>query len=262
MIKHLNRGPLLAILLLLAVSFTPAQARQSSHETLVDVAAGNDQFSTLVAAVKAAGLVETLNGDGPFTVFAPTNDAFAALPAGTVEELLKPENKDKLVAILTYHVVPGRIQASDLLGASSAETVNGQSVSVGLRVDNANVVATDIEASNGIIHVIDAVLLPEESASSARAMRMIDGAIQRGAALYNDGQAAACAAVYEVAASALLMYDEELPREAQMALRAAMRDSARMHDASDRAWAMRRGLDRAAMALAGPLARTSLVRDH
>jgi len=259
--SFLSRGPLMAVLFLLAAWATPAQARQSNHDTIVDIAAGNDQFSTLVAAVKAAGLVDTLNGDGPFTVFAPTNDAFAALPSGTVDNLLKPENRDQLISILTYHVVPGRIEVSDLLAASSAETVNGQSVPVGLRVGNANVIATDIEASNGIIHVIDTVLLPE-APTSAKAMRMIDGAIQRGAALYNDGQAAACAAVYEVAASALLMYDEELPREARMALRAAMQDSARMHDADDRAWAMRRGLDRAAMVLAGTSARAEASRDH
>ena len=106
------RGLIMAVLLLMSAWLTPAHARQGSHDTIVDVAAGNDQFSTLVAAVKAAGLVDKLNSDGPFTVFAPTNDAFAALPAGTVDELLKPENRDQLVSILTYHVVPGRIEAS------------------------------------------------------------------------------------------------------------------------------------------------------
>lgn len=276
-----QRGPLMAALFLLAAWTTPVDARQSGHDTIVDIAAGADQFSTLVAAVKAAGLVDTLNGDGPFTVFAPTNDAFAALPAGTVESLLEPENRDQLVAILTYHVVPGRIEASDLLGATQAETVNGQAVPVGLRVGNANVIATDIEASNGIIHVIDAVLIPEASgaskalgaseasgapgasgARSAKAMRMIDGAIQRGAMLYNSGQAAACAAVYEVAASALLMYDDELPRGARMALTRAMRESARMHSAEDRAWAMRRGLDQVVMAMNGPAATTTALESH
>lgn len=257
------RGPLMAALLLMAGWLAPAEARQSSHDTIVDVAVGADQFSTLVAAVKAAGLVDTLNGDGPFTVFAPTNEAFAALPAGTVESLLEPENRDQLVAILTYHVVPGRIEASDLLGATQAETVNGQAVPVGLRVGNANVIATDIEASNGIIHVIDAVLIPETpSTASAKAMRMIDGAIQRGAMLYNNGQAAACAAVYEVAASALLMYDEELPREARMALTRAMRESAQMHSAEDRAWAMRRGLDQVVMAMNGPSVTTTALESH
>lgn len=134
--------------------------------TIVDIAAGNESFSTLVTAVKAAGLAETLSGNGPFTVFAPTNDAFAKLPEGTVESLLKPENVDKLRAILTYHVVPGKVMASDVVGLDSAKTVQGQSVSIaagndGVAIDDANVIKTDIEASNGVIHVIDTVILPK-----------------------------------------------------------------------------------------------------
>ena len=251
-------GPLFAFLLL-ASGFVPQADARQSHNTIVDIAAGADQFSTLVAALQAAGLVDTLNGDGPFTVFAPTNDAFAALPAGTVAELLKPENRNQLVSILTYHVVPGRIAAADLLSTTAAETVNGQRVPVGLRIGEANVVYTDIEASNGIIHVIDRVLLPAAAGdASARAMRMIEGAIQRGAPLYNAGQVSACVAVYEVAASAVLMYEDELPREARMALTNAMRESSRLHSTDDRAWAMRRGLDRAAMVLTGPVAARSL----
>ncbi|MEO1550846.1 MAG: fasciclin domain-containing protein [Pseudomonadota bacterium] len=132
---------------------------------IVDVAAGAGSFNTLVAAVQAAGLVETLKGPGPFTVFAPTDEAFAALPAGTVESLLLPENKDQLVAILTYHVVPGTTRAADLAGQRlSVATVNGANVHIdgrdGVKVENATVTAADIEASNGVIHVIDAVLLP------------------------------------------------------------------------------------------------------
>ncbi|MEM0954665.1 MAG: fasciclin domain-containing protein [Pseudomonadota bacterium] len=132
---------------------------------IVGVAAGNEDFSTLVAAVKAAGLVETLQGEGPFTVFAPTNAAFAALPEGTVDMLLKPENKDKLVAILTYHVVPGAVYAKDVTALSSAESVQGDSIDImvssgKVMVDNATVVATDIAATNGVIHVIDSVIMP------------------------------------------------------------------------------------------------------
>ena len=133
-------------------------------KTIVDVAAGNPDFSTLVTAVKAAGLVETLSGDGPFTVFAPTNEAFAKLPAGTVEDLLKPENKEKLVAVLTYHVVPGKVMAADVVKLDSAKTVNGKAIDIdtasGVKVDNATVTATDVAASNGVIHVIDTVILP------------------------------------------------------------------------------------------------------
>ena len=131
---------------------------------IVAVAVGNGSFNTLVAAVKAAGLVETLQGPGPFTVFAPTDEAFAKLPKGTVEELLKPENKAKLVAILTYHVVAGKVMAADVK-TMKAKTVNGQSLDVkvtdgGVTVDKAKVVTTDVAASNGVIHVIDTVLLP------------------------------------------------------------------------------------------------------
>ncbi len=134
--------------------------------TIVDVAAGNEEFSTLVAAVQAAGLVETLSGDGPFTVFAPTNAAFEALPAGVLDALLLPENKDTLVKILTYHVVAGEV-TSDRIGAGNVPTVEGQTVAVtteggGVQVNGANVIATDVEASNGVIHVIDAVILPPD----------------------------------------------------------------------------------------------------
>jgi uncharacterized surface protein with fasciclin (FAS1) repeats len=137
----------------------------AAKQDIVAIAAGADNFKTLVAAVKAAGLVETLQGEGPFTVFAPTDEAFAKLPAGTVEGLLKPENKEKLVAILTYHVVPGKVMAADVK-TMKAKTVNGQELSVvvadgKVTVDKANVVKTDIVGTNGVIHVIDAVVLPK-----------------------------------------------------------------------------------------------------
>ncbi len=133
---------------------------------VVDVAAENGSFNTLLAAVKAAGLVETLKGDGPFTVFAPTDEAFAALPEGTVDMLLKPENKDKLIAVLTYHVVPGKIMASEVMKLDSAVTVQGEAVMVGMdhgsvMINKAEVVMADVEASNGVIHVINGVLLPK-----------------------------------------------------------------------------------------------------
>jgi transforming growth factor-beta-induced protein len=132
---------------------------------IVDTAVGAGTFKTLAAALTAAGLIETLKGKGPFTVFAPTDDAFAKLPAGTVENLLKPENKDQLVAVLTYHVVAGSVKAADVVKLTSAKTVNGADVKItvsgsSVKVNDANVVTTDIEASNGIIHVIDAVILP------------------------------------------------------------------------------------------------------
>lgn len=136
--------------------------RPAEEKTIVETAASVKDFSTLVAAVKAAGLVEALQGDGPFTVFAPTNDAFAKLPEGTVETLLKPENKDKLVAILKYHVVSGKVVAGDVLKAMSVETLEGSKANIGLTIGGANIIKTDIGCSNGVIHVIDSVILPPE----------------------------------------------------------------------------------------------------
>ncbi|MBG9378202.1 fasciclin domain-containing protein [Panacibacter sp. DH6] len=170
--KHLFKAGLLAF-----VMFTTVSAIAQSKD-IVDVAAGSKAHTTLVAAVKAAGLVETLKGKGPFTVFAPTNDAFAKLPAGTVETLLKPENKAKLTSILTYHVVAGNLDAAAVMdaikkgnGKAVLTTVNGQTLTAA--IDNgkvkltdenggaAYVTATDLKASNGVIHVIDAVVLPK-----------------------------------------------------------------------------------------------------
>jgi transforming growth factor-beta-induced protein len=144
-----------------------SHAARPAAKDIVDTAVSAGSFKTLVAAVKAAGLVDTLKSAGPFTVFAPTDEAFAKLPAGTVETLLKPENKAKLQAILTYHVVPGAVKAADVVKLSGAGTVQGQRVDIkvadgNVMVDGANVIKTDIETSNGIIHVIDSVILPSE----------------------------------------------------------------------------------------------------
>jgi uncharacterized surface protein with fasciclin (FAS1) repeats len=140
-------------------------ASVASAADIVDVAVGAGSFNTLVAAVQAADLVDALKGEGPFTVFAPTDEAFAALPAGTVESLLLPENKDQLVAVLTYHVIPGKVMSGDIAGQTLAvETLQGSTVDInatsGVMVDGATVVQADIEASNGVIHVIDRVILP------------------------------------------------------------------------------------------------------
>ena len=151
------------------VSWVAVDSTRAAHheKDIVDTAVAAGQFNTLVAAVQAAGLVETLKGDGPFTVFAPTDAAFAKLPAGTVDNLLKPENKDQLVAILTYHVVPGKVMSSDIAGKKTeAKTVQGSMLDIdatsgGVKVDNANVVGADVITSNGVIHVIDAVVIPQ-----------------------------------------------------------------------------------------------------
>lgn len=164
----MNNAIKLASAALITVFFTTSVIAHNHGDKMdiVDTAASNEDFSTLVAAVKAAGLVDALKGEGPLTVFAPTNAAFAKLPAGTVESLLLPENKDKLVQILTYHVVAGKVMAADVVNVSSAATLEGSSVTVtvadgGVKIDDANVVKTDIMTSNGVIHVIDSVIIPE-----------------------------------------------------------------------------------------------------
>ena len=144
--------------------FISVNANAQSKD-IVGLAVGNENLSTLVAAVKAGGLVETLQGDGPFTVFAPTDEAFAALPEGTLEMLLKPENKDKLVSILTYHVVAGKVMSTDLSNGQKAKTVQGEDVNVSIsygnvKISGAKVVAADVKAKNGVVHVIDKVILP------------------------------------------------------------------------------------------------------
>ena len=170
--KHPITRILSGAALIVALTFS-ALATAGHHEEnkqasadIIDVAVSAGQFETLAAALSAAGLVETLKGDGPFTVFAPTDAAFAKLPVGTVESLLKPENKDKLTAILTYHVVAGNVKAADVVKLKSATTVNGSSVAISVvdgsvRIDDATVIKTDIGASNGTIHVIDSVILPK-----------------------------------------------------------------------------------------------------
>lgn len=159
------RRPLVTALALATALMVSACAQPTRSPDIVDVAQSAGQFDTLVAAVSAADLVDTLSGPGPFTVFAPTDAAFAALPAGTLDTLLQPENKDQLTSILTYHVVSGRITAADLAGKRlRVKTVNGDTLHIdgrnGVRVNQSNVVTADVAASNGVIHVIDRVLLP------------------------------------------------------------------------------------------------------
>lgn len=146
--------------------------KEHNHHNIVEVASDTENLSTLVAAVQAAGLVETLSGDGPFTVFAPTNEAFEALPEGTLESLLQPENRDQLVQILTYHVVAGEVMSTDLSDGMMAETVEGSQISISIAdgtvsINDATVIAADVEASNGVVHVIDSVILPPEDNSSS-----------------------------------------------------------------------------------------------
>lgn len=158
------RNTLFAITATIAMT---GAAFAGSKQDIVDTAVGAGTFQTLVSAVTAADLVDTLKSEGPFTVFAPTDEAFAALPEGTVETLLLPENKDQLIAILTYHVVPGKVMSTDLSDDMTATTVQGGDIMIdlddGVKINEATVITADIETSNGVIHVIDAVILPPQS---------------------------------------------------------------------------------------------------
>ena len=238
------------------IATAAAQHPSRSTPTIPQVAKTAGQFTTLLAAVDAAGLTPTLVGRGPFTLFAPTDEAFKRLPNGTVAELLKPENLEKLRTILTYHVIAGRVTAAQARGVRSAETVANLEVRITdmngeLRINDATVRIADIPASNGIIHVIDRVLLPPDArasesgtVASGSATSLIDYAIDRGAPLYNDGQPASTVAIYEVTANALLSFtDREVPDEAKRGLRAALRES--RGTPRERAVALRRALDSA-----------------
>ena len=163
----LNRYKIIAVLIVFGLVMTAHAGSHKGKMDVVDTAVSAGSFGTLVAAVKAAGLVDTLKGEGPFTVFAPTDDAFAKLPEGTVENLLKPENIDQLKSILTYHVVPGKVMAEKVTTLKEAKTVQGSKAKIKVEdgtvmVDKAKVIATDVKSSNGVIHVIDKVILPKE----------------------------------------------------------------------------------------------------
>ena len=211
------------------------------------IKAGN--FKTLVAAVKAAGLVDALSGDGPLTVFAPTDDAFAKLPAGTVESLLKAENKAKLASILKYHLVAGRVYSTDALAAGKATTLQGDTVKIAVNgstamVNGAKLVATDLDASNGVIHVIDSVILPPEKTSAVHPRKMIESAIAKGAPLYNAGHAGECAKVYMTTAKNILAMDNHGMRSSTAhTLQTALNSSKRANCSETQAWTMRRALD-------------------
>ena len=228
----------------------PAWAAEApaGAKDIVDTALAAGKFNTLAAALKAAGLIETLKGKGPFTVFAPTDEAFTKLPKGLVQRLLRPENKKQLTAILTFHVVPGRI----VLGPRPLKTAEGSSVTIApakdITVNGIRVIAADIPASNGVIHVIDRVLVPAtpKPTPSAEARGLIDLALKRGVPLFNDGKIDACAAIYEVAAQGLLRTEAGILTDAdRKALQGALDEVADSKDARANAWTLRHALDQA-----------------
>lgn len=228
-----------------------------SGDNIVAVADKAGTFKTLIAAAKAAGLAGALTGETELTVFAPTDDAFAKLPAGTVETLLKPENKEKLAGILKYHVVAGRVYSEDALAAKTAKTLQGSSVTIGVvdgkaQVSGANLVATDIDASNGVIHVIDSVILPPEDkkVSAVEAKQMILGVIAQGAPTFNAGHHEACAQMYMDTVTTLVSGKAALPSHVMTTLQSTMSAAQHTSCPTERSWTLRRGLDSAYASMA------------
>lgn len=214
---------------------------------IVDTAASAGTFDTLIAAAKAAGLAGALKGDGPLTVFAPTDDAFSALPAGTIETLLKPENKDQLATILKFHVVAGKVGSGALADGARLETLAGIDAMIsrtegGFNIQNARIVATDIDASNGVVHVIDRVILPPAQMSRSDSAKEIEGAIARGVPAFNHGNAEMAVAVY-TAVSKSLMREGNLSLEERNRLEAGLEAASRAGSARASAWKLRYALD-------------------
>jgi uncharacterized surface protein with fasciclin (FAS1) repeats len=239
---------MLASILLAAASFsvlpapTPAVA-----DTIPAVAVASGRLDTLVAAVTAAELVDAIGGEGPFTVFAPTDEAFARLPEGTIASLLEPQNRATLVRILKHHVVPGRLTAADLVGRDSVETLAGTPLELEvtrgrLLVADAVVETADVAASNGVVHLIDRVLMPPAEVSPL--MTLLENAVDRGAPLFNDGNPAACAAVYATALEAAVLVEGfGIDANARRRIATRLEEIESMPDAREQAWAYRRIID-------------------
>lgn len=215
-----------------------------SSKTIPETAKAAGKFETLLAAAGAAGLSEVLGSAGPFTVFAPTDEAFAKLPAGTVETLLKPENKEKLADILKYHVVAGRVYSEKVLDSKAIKTLQGASAAISLsdgipRIQGAKILKTDIDASNGVIHVIDSVILPP--AGGVDAKRKLEEAVAAGAPLFNSGHHSACAAVYRKTIDELMT--TSLPRSMKSHMSSVINKADQTQCDTERAWVLRRGID-------------------
>lgn len=218
-------------------------------DTIPETATKAGTFNTLLAAVGAAGLGEVLGGKGPFTVFAPNDNAFAALPAGTVETLLKPENKQKLIDILKYHVVAGRVYDNDAVKAGRANTLLGRSVQIGfsaegIKVNDSKVIAKNVDASNGVIHVIDEVLLPSGGVTPSEALATLTTAINAGVPVFNSGDAKQCADIYAATLRQLAESGIQGADENTMSMvRTSLDNTNAMLGDTDRAWALRGAVD-------------------
>lgn len=236
-----------AVVITALVAATAVAHHDDGQDNIVETAAAAGQFETLLAAATAAGLAPALSDDGPFTVFAPTDDAFGALPAGTVETLLRPENRERLANILKFHVVSGRIGSDALKEGATLETLAGLRVTFteteqGFTIEGARIVATDINASNGIVHVIDRVILPPERMSRAQAEQTINRAIARGVPMFNHGNPAATVSIYADAARTLVS-SADLSMSERKRLERGLRASDHSQTPSESAWQLRYALD-------------------
>lgn len=238
-----------------AVLLPPTKAAPEPKNDILGVAKSAKAFGTLLAAVEAAGLTDVLSSDGPLTVLAPTDEAFAKLPKGTVESLLKPENIDQLKAVLTYHVVAGKVSAGDALNARSAATVNGATIEFGIKdgrfqVNGATILKTDIGCDNGVIHVIDTVLLPPCDSSEKDTAKtskldpeaLIEDAISRGVPAFNDGDPAGCVKIYKECLKGLVA-DDRVDAKTRALLKEVLKAASKVDDPRELAWLYRSGLD-------------------
>ena len=224
-----------------------------AEKTIPGIAKEAGTFNTLLAAVSEAGLAKTLTGTGPFTVFAPSDDAFAKLPKGTVSDLLKPENREQLVSILTYHVVPGRIFSDQILEQDGSSTVQGQPVAFtlsanGISVNESSVIAANIQASNGVIHVIDSVLLPKTLDENG-AMKLLQTSVNKGAKAFNSGDYHACCRVYSESCNQIISQGQTLPEEVEAVLQISLKRASGTKSEKEKAWVLRHGIDLAYFAL-------------
>ena len=224
-------------------------ANGAPKKDIVDTAIGAGNFETLVTAVKTAGLVDTLKGEGPYTVFAPTDEAFAKLPKDTIDSLLKPENKKMLTEILTYHVIPGKVKAKKAAKLDSAKTVNGSEITINpkdesLMINNAIVIKADIKTSNGIIHVIDTVLIPDSKSTAAKTNHIIMHAIHKGVPIFNSGHHSQTAFIYMDAGNQILDQCPSSTCPASMStIKTAMQKASSTGCPTSQAWIMRNAFD-------------------
>ena len=236
-----------ATLVVLTLTVPAFAGHHGKKMDVVDTAAAAGTFETLIAAAKAAGLVDALKGDGPLTVFAPTDEAFGALPAGTIKTLLMPENKDQLATVLKYLVVAGELGSSALADGARLGTLAGidaviSETEAGFNIENARIVTTDIDVSNGVIHVIDRVILPPKQMSRAAAADAIRAAIDRGVPMFNHSNAQGTVAVYK-SVSQKLMREGNLTAEERARLEVGLMEAGNADDASASAWKLRYALD-------------------